>query len=223
VGPEYSDTLLGLSPDEVLSTTRAVRRRLDFGRTVPREVVSRCIELALQAPNGSNRNQWRFIAVDDRDTVARMAGIYDAALEDYVRSLGQRVGANYVGADVPGFERIGESVQYLRENMQHVPVLVVPVFAGRPEGAGLFGQASLWGSIIQASWSFMLALRARGLGSCWTTAHLHREREMADLLGIPADHTQAGLFPVAWTLGTDFRPAWRKPVDEVLHWNGFGG
>ena len=213
--------MLDLTPDEVLSTTRAVRKRLDFDRPVPRAIVRDCIGIALQAPNGSNMNNWRFIAVDDRDTVARMARIYDDALADYVRSLGDRVGSNYAGADVPGFEKIDSAVQYLRDNMHRVPVLVVPVFAGRPEGAGLFMQASLWGSIIQASWSFMLALRARGLGSCWTTGHLVREAEMAELLGIPADHTQAGLFPVAYTLGTDFRPAWRKPVDEVLHWNGF--
>ena len=121
--------------------------------------------------------------------------------------------ARYVAVDI--------SVQYLRDNMHRAPVLVLPVFAGRPEGAGVFTQASMWGSIIQAGWSFMLALRARGLGSCWTTGHLNREAEMAGLLGIPDHYTQAGLFPVAYTLGTDFKAAWRKPVAEVLNWNGF--
>ena len=215
--------MLNLTPDEVLSTTRAVRKRLDFSRAVPRALIAECMALALQAPNGSNMNTWRFIAVDERATVARMARIYDDALADYVRSLGAATGANYAGAQVPGFEAIGESVQYLRDHMAEVPVLVVPVFAGRPEGAGVFQQASMWGSIVQAGWSFMLALRARGLGSCWTTGHLHREREMAELLGIPEHYTQAGLFPVAWTLGIDFRPAWRRPVAEVLDWNGFAG
>ncbi len=215
--------MLNLTPDEVLATTRAVRKRLDLSRPVPRAIVAECIGLALQAPNGSNMNTWRFVAVDDRATVARMARIYDDALADYVRSLGAATGSNYAGAHVPGFEAIGESVQYLRDHMAEVPVLVVPVFAGRPEGAGVFQQASMWGSIVQAGWSFMLALRARGLGSCWTTGHLHREREMAGLLGIPEHYTQAGLFPVAWTLGTDFRPAWRRPVAEVLAWNGFAG
>lgn len=213
--------MLELTPDEVLSTTRAVRKRLDLDRAVPRNLIEECIGLALQAPNGSNRNAWRFIAVDDRATIARMAAIYDAALDDYVRSLGDAVGKNYVSAVVPGFEKIDGSVQYLREHMHRVPVLVVPVFAGRPEGADTFAQASMWGSIIQAVWSFMLALRPRGLGSCWTTAHLNREAEMAALLGIPQHFTQAGLFPVAYTLGTDFSPAWRKPVSEVLNWNGF--
>jgi len=213
--------MLDLTPDQVLSTTRAVRKRLDFDRPVPRSVIAECLALALQAPNGSNMNTWRFIAVDDRDTIARMAAIYDAALQDYVRSLGEAVGRNYAGAGIPGFDRIDGSVQYLRDNLHRVPVLVVPVFAGRPEGADVFAQASLWGSVIQAVWSFMLALRPRGLGSCWTTGHLNRESEMAALLGIPRGYTQAGLFPVAYTLGTDFRPAWRKPVEEVLDWNAF--
>jgi nitroreductase len=214
--------MLPLTPDEVLTTTRAVRRRLDLGRAVPREVVEECLEIALQAPNGSNLNTWRWIAVDDRPTVARMAEIYDAALEDYVKSLGSATGANYAGAGVPGFERIGASVQHLRDHMREVPVLLLPLFAGRTEGASLFFQASLWGSVVQAVWSFMLALRARGLGSCWTTGHLWREAEMAELLGIPRDkYTQVGLFPVAFTLGTEFQRAWRREPAEVLRWNRF--
>ena len=214
--------MLDLTPDEVLTTTRAVRRRLDLGRPVPRAVVEECLAIALQAPNGSNLNTWRFVAVDDRARVARMAEIYDAGLDDFVRSLGSATGANYAGAHIPGFEKIGGSVQYLRDHLREAPVLVVPVFAGRTEGASTFQQASLWGSVVQAVWSFMLALRPRGLGSCWTTGHLHREREMAELLGIPHQrYTQVGLFPVAYTQGTRFAPAWRRPVGEVLGWNAF--
>jgi nitroreductase len=214
--------VLELTPDEVLTTTRAVRRRLDTSRPVARELIENCLEIALQAPNGSNLNRWRWIAVDDRPTVARMAEIYDAALDDFVKSLGSAVGEGYAGASVPGFERIGASVQHLRERMCEVPVLLVPLFAGRSEGASVFFQASQWGSIVQAVWSFMLALRTRGLGSCWTTAHLHREAQMAELLGIPPQRfTQVGLFPVAYTLGTEFRRAWRRPTDEVLRWNRF--
>jgi nitroreductase len=213
-----------LTPDQVLTTTRAVRKRLDLARPVPRALVEECLAIALQAPNGSNLNTWRWVAVDDRARVARMAAIYDAALDDYVRSLGAATGAGYVGAQIPGFERIGGSVQHLREHMAEVPVLLVPLFAGRTEGASTFVQASFWGSIVQAVWSFMLALRTRGLGSCWTTAHLHREREMAELLGVPFDrYTQVGLFPVAYTKGGDFAPAWRRPVGEVLGWNAFPG
>lgn len=199
-----------------------MRRRLDLERAVPRKLVEECLEIALQAPNGSNLNTWRWIAVDDRATVARMAEIYDAALEDYVKSLGSATGASYAGASVPGFERIGASVQHLRDHMREVPVLLLPLFAGRTEGASLFFQASLWGSVVQAVWSFMLALRVRGLGSCWTTGHLWREAEMAQLLGIPREkYTQVGLFPVAFTRGTAFRRAWRRPPAEVLRWNRF--
>lgn len=213
---------LGLGADELLTTTRAVRRRLDLERPVSRGLVEECLEIALQAPNGSNLNTWRWIAVDDRALVAEMAAIYNAGLDDYVRSLGDAVGQDYVGSAVPGFERIMASTQHLRDHLHEVPVLVVPLFAGRTEGASLFFQASLWGSVVQAVWSFMLALRERGLGSCWTTGHLHREREMAGLLGIPSAYTQVGLFPVAYTRGTGFRPGWRRPVAEVLRWNAFG-
>jgi nitroreductase len=216
--------VLDLTPDEVLTTTRAVRRRLDVSRPVARELVEKCLEVALQAPNGSNLNTWRWLAVDDRGTIEAMAGIYDAALDDYVKSLGSAVGEGYAGASVPGFEKISASVQHLREHLHEVPVLVVPLFAGRSEGASVFFQASLWGSIVQAVWSFMLALRTRGLGSCWTTAHLNREAQMAELLGIPKDRfTQVGLFPVAYTRGHAFGRAWRRPASEVLRWNRFGG
>jgi nitroreductase len=214
--------MLDLTPDEVLTTTRAVRKRLDLARPVPRGVVEECLAIALQAPNGSNLNSWRWVAVDDHARVARMAEIYNAGLDDFVRSLGTATGANYAGAQVPGFEKIGGSVQHLRDHMHEAPVLIVPVFAGRTEGASTFFQASLWGSVVQAVWSFMLALRPRGLGSCWTTGHLHREREMAEVLGIPHERfTQVGLFPVAYTKGTRFAPAWRRPVVEVLDWNAF--
>jgi nitroreductase len=215
-------SVLDLTPDEVLTTTRAVRRRLDTSRPVARALVEKCLEIALQAPNGSNMNTWRWIAVDDRATIEAMAGIYDAALDDYVKSLGSAVGKSYAGAAVPGFEKIGASVQHLREHMREMPMLLLPLFAGRTEAASTFFQASQWGSIVQAVWSFMLALRARGLGSCWTTGHLHREAQMAELLGIPKERfTQVGLFPVAYTQGTAFKPAWRLPPSEVLRWNRF--
>ena len=75
-------------------------------------------------------------------------------------------------------------------------------------------------SIVPATWSFMLAARARGLGTCWTTFHLAHEREAAELLGIPYEAaTQAALIPVAYTKGTDFKPGPRKPLGEVIHWD----
>ncbi|MED5262832.1 MAG: nitroreductase family protein [Myxococcota bacterium] len=211
-----------LEIDELLATTRSVRKRLDFDRPVSRDVIERCLELGLQAPNGSNLNAWRWIVIDDPACVEAAAALYNRGLDDFIESLGQAVGENYAGSAIPGYERISVSVDYLRENLHRCPALLVPLLPGRVEGLDVFFQASQWGSIVQAVWSFMLALRSRGLGSAWTTGHLLREREMAELLGVPFGHyTQVGLFPIAYTLGTDFKPAYRKPLSEILGWNGF--
>lgn len=215
--------MLELTPDELLTTTRTVRKRLDFDRPVERGLVEECLEIALQAPNGGNLNGWRWIAIDDSGLIGRVAEIYNGGLDDYIATFGE---AGYPGAHVPGADRIASSTQHLRENFHRCPVLLVPLVAGRTDGAGpaanVFYQASQWGSVLQAVWSFMLALRARGLGSAWTTGHLWREMELAELLGIPHEiYMQTGLFPVAYTLGTDFKPATRKPVREVLAWNRF--
>lgn len=214
--------MLALDPDALLTTTRSVRRRLDFDRRVPRPLIRECLEIAFQAPNGSNLNTWRWIVVDDPALVAATAAIYEGGVQDFIATLGDATGDRYVGASLPGAQRIAGSVQYLRENLHRCPALLVPLMAGRCEGLNVFFQASQWGSILQAVWSFFLALRARGLGSAWTTAHLWREQQLAELLGIPDDrYTQVGLFPIAYTLGADFRPAWRRPLDEVVGWNRF--
>jgi len=211
-----------LEIDELLATTRSVRKRLDFERPVSRDIIESCLELGLQAPNGSNLNAWRWIVIDDPQCVAAAAALYNRGLDDFIESLGKDVGENYAGAVIPGYERISVSVDYLRENLHRCPALLVPLLPGRVEGLDVFFQASQWGSIVQAVWSFMLALRSRGLGSAWTTGHLLRESEMAELLGVPPGHyTQVGLFPIAYTLGTDFKRAYRKPLAEVLGWNGF--
>ena len=211
-----------LKIDELLTTTRTVRKRLDFDRPVPRELIRECLEIAFQAPNGSNMNSWRWVVVDDPKLVAAAADIYNGGLDDFIVSLGEATGENYMGATVPGAERISTSVQYLRDNFHRCPALLVPLKAGRCENLNAFYQASQWGSIIQAVWSFFLALRARGLGSAWATGHMWREKQLAELLGIPyEEYTQVGLFPIAYTLGTDFHPAYRKPVDEVVGWNQF--
>ncbi len=214
--------MLNLTPDQLLTTTRTVRKRLDFDRPVPRDLIERCLEIAFQAPSGGNMNAWSWIVLDDPEVIAKAARLYNQGLDDYIASFGE---AGYPGATVPGADRIESSTTYLRENLQRAPAILVPVLFGRtdtPE-ANVFLQASQWGSILQAVWSFMLALRARGLGSAWTTGHLYREEEMAELLGIPYTVAmQVGLFPIAYTLGTDFRPAHRKPVAEVLHWNRMG-
>jgi nitroreductase len=211
-----------LTSDELLTTTRSVRRRLDLNRPVPRTAVEECLRLAFQAPNGSNRQMWRWVLVDDPGTRSAMSAIYAAAMDDYVKMMDE---ARQAGTEPPvttsaAQERMSASVYHLRQHFHEVPVLVVPTIEGRFEGASVFEQASRWGSILPAVWSFMLALRSRGMGSAWTTLHLHREAEMAELLGIPvADVTQAGMFPVAYTVGDDFRPADRSASEASICWN----
>ncbi len=209
------------SAEYILTTTRAVRKRLDFSKPVERELIEQCLEIALQAPNGSNMNTWKWIIVDDRDKIRKIAKIYDQAMDDYVTILGDATGDNYMGSHIPGAENISESVDYLRKHLAEVPAIAFPLLAGRLEGASVFYQASLWGSILQSVWSFFLALRTKGMGSAWTTAHLFREQEIAALLGIPANYTQVGLFPIAYTLGTEFKKAWRSTVEDVLNFKTF--
>jgi nitroreductase len=207
---------LGLSPHELLTTTRTVRKRLDLDRPVERSVVEVCLGLAFQAPNGSDQQTWNWVLVDDPLTKVAMAEIYRAALRDFVnrpRSDRERP------PDTPKERRMAESVLYLTEHFHEVPVLLVPTFEGRVEGMGVFWQASRWGSIAPAVWSLMLALRLYGLGSAWTTLHLLREREMGELLGIPATETQAGMFPVAYTKGTEFKVADRSASETRIRWN----
>ena len=212
--------MLDLSVDEVLSTTRAVRKRLDVSRPVPRALLEECLALALQAPNGANRNEWRWIIVDDPETMAKLAREYRAAMG--VLWDGQRQGDAPVTAGVPHEDRLMDSAFSLAEKLDKMPAILIPLMPGRPDGKSVPEQAPMWGSIIQAVWSFFLALRVRGLGSVWTTVASRREKEIADLLGIPFDEfTQVGLFPIAYTMGTDFKPAWRRPVAEVLTYNKF--
>lgn len=209
---------LDLTVDEVLTTTRAVRRRLDLDRPVPRAVVEECLRLAFQAPNGSNAQDWRWVLVDDPALRAAVADRYRAGLADHLAR--DRSGE----PETPDtMARGAESVAWLVEHLHRVPVLVVPTVTDRYGTATTFQQASRWGSILPAVWSLHLALRSRGLGSVWTTLHLYREAEVAEILGIPAGHTQAGLFPVAYTRGTDFRPADRARSEDRIGWNRFPG
>jgi nitroreductase len=211
---------LNLSTDDVLTTTRSVRKRLDFDRPVERQLLQECLNLALQAPSGSNRQGWQWVFVDDTDTKRAMRDIY---LERW-RIYTQMPRPDYDDADVRGqrMDAIVDSAAYLAENIHRAPYLLVPCIEGQPEhAAGAIG-AGLWGSLLPAVWSFMLALRERGLGSAWTTLHLifDGEQRAAELLGIPYDtHRQAGLFPIAYTIGTDFKPAHRLPSEKVIHWN----
>jgi nitroreductase len=207
--------VLPLTADEVLMTTRAVRKRLDLGRPVEREVLEECLAIAQQAPTGSNRQGWGFVIVTDPQKRMALAKLYRKVWDSYSRS--QAVVPE--GVDPATIERMRDSARYLAEHIHEVPVHVIPVIHGRTDNAAIVGQAGVWGSILPAAWSFMLAARARGLGTAWTTFHLRYEEEAAQILGIPyAEVMQAALIPVAYTLGTDFKPAPRTSLDSIVHW-----
>jgi nitroreductase len=215
-----TETPSALSFDEVLTTTRAVRRRLDLERPVPRTVVEECLHLAFQAPNGANDQSWGWVLVDDPLLRSSLADLYRNGMADH---MARDRSGEAVDTTAPD-ERMSASVQYLADNIERVPVLVVPTVARRYGAATTFAQASRWGSVLPAVWSLMLALRSRGLGSAWTTLHLYREDEAADLLGIPyGEHTQVGLFPVAYTVGTTFHQADRSRSAGRVGWNHWPG
>jgi nitroreductase len=206
---------LDLSPDELLSTTRAVRRRLDLTRPVEREVLEECLRLAQQAPTASFRQNWHFVVVTDAATRAALAELWRAGAEAYVSRPELAGATGQMG-------RILAAVRHLIAHLHEVPVHVIPCVEGRTENESIRVQASRWASIIPAAWSFMLAARARGLGSVWTSFHLEREREAAELLGIPYDDVmQASLIPVAYTVGTEFKPGPRLPLATMVHWDGW--
>lgn len=206
--------------DHLLSTTRSVRKRLDLARPVERAVLEACLQLALQAPSGSNRQGWHFLLVTDPAKRATIAGYYRQAFKQYLGAVQpEALEPLRATAETGKGSRVLKSASYLSRHLHEVPVHVIPCIEGRVETAGVMAQASLYGSILPATWSLMLALRSRGLGSVWTTLHLAYETEIAALLGIPPTITQAALLPVAYFTGDDFKPAQRKPLDEVTHWD----
>lgn len=219
--------LLVLSPDEVLATTRAVRKRLDFTRAVPDDVIRECVRLAMQAPAGSNIPRTRFVVVREPGTRRKLAALYNEVYTElysnspsYVRRVAQP-GTGGSGADRQ--QRVGDSVDYLAHHLAEAPVIVVACLAGmRVDGELAHMATTFLGQSCPAVWSFMLAARARGLGTCWTTMHMPREREAAELLGIPYDTVQqVCLTPLAYTRGTDFRPAPREDPETYIHWDGW--
>ena len=216
--------LLPLSPDEVLTTTRSVRRRLDLDRPVPMEVLDECLEIALQAPTGSLRQDWHFVVSTDRDQCRAVGEIYSRVWHGLVSDdyLDRAAAAEPEEAHRASWLDMMGSARYLAEHFPEVPAILIPCIDGRLDGAPAGVQALKWGSVIQAAWSFMLAGRVRGLGTCWTTVHLSEEEAVADILGIPyAGVQQVALIPVAYTIGTDFKPGRRKPSDQFVHHNGW--
>lgn len=227
------DTVMDLdlaSVDHVLMTTRSVRQRLDLDRPVPLELIEEALQIALQAPTGANTQTWRFMVVTDAGDKAKIADYYRRGAAAYVegQTALSRTGVNamreYDADDLRQQQRdaVLKSGGYLMEHLQRVPVMIIPCIEGRFEQDDVFTQASMWGSILPATWSLMLALRARRLASAWTTLHLQYEQEVAELLGIPPNYTQAALLPVAWLTGGDLKPAKRLPVEEVTYWGRWG-
>ena len=214
---------LPLTPDELLTTTRAVRKRLDFDRPVPLALIRECLEIALQAPTGSNAQGWQWMIVQDAAKRLALAELYRKAWAIYPSMAAS---AHQVHAADPTMqevqERVVSSAEYLANNLEKAPIFLIPCISGRveniPAPMGVVAQASTYGSILPAAWSFMLAARARGLGTAWTTLHLMHEAEAAKILGIPFNEiTQCALIPVAYSKGTSFSPGPRKALDPVLH------
>lgn len=212
---------LNLSADEVLTTTRSVRKRLDFDKPVERSVLTECLDIALQAPTGSNLQGWQWVFVEDADKKKAIGEIYRRNFADY-----RKMPPPEFAADDPRTQqrdKVVDSAQYLADTMYKAPWLLVPCIEGTVE-YGQYGGAGFWGSLLPAVWSYMLALRGRGLGSAWTTLHMlgDGEKEVAEILGIPYENfRQGGLFPIAYTIGTEFKKAKRLPAEQVTHWDSW--
>lgn len=214
--------LLPLTPDELLSTTRAVRKRLDFSRPVADDTVRECVELAMQSPSGSNSMTMQFIVVRDEAKRKALGDIYRQCYGIYSSMDGVYIGSIDKGEAAANEQqqRSAVSADFLGEHMGEAPVLVIPCTYGRLDNAPAMMSASLGANVMPAMWSFMLSARARGLGTCWTTVHLMMEEAAAEVLGIPfAEVQQICLSPLAYTVGTDFKPAARPSADSIIHWD----
>ena len=213
---------LDLTPDQLLSTTRAVRKRLDFDRPVPRSLIEECVDLATQAPTGRNRQRWHYLVVTDKARRGELADIFRRSLPLSQGTPLTARDAERMNVSPRSTERVFDGLRYLSTNIHRVPAFVIPAVEGRTDRASVEVQAGTWGSILPSVWSFMLAARARGLGTVWTTAQAPLERELAAVLGVPYDKVMLAAFlPLAFTIGTDFKPAVRVPREEVLHWQGW--
>ena len=204
--------------EKLLTTTRSVRKRLDLSREVPLDLVKKCLELAIQAPTGSNSQQWRFVLVTDPEKRKVIADYYAQSFELYAKA--SAASAPKLPSSDPRSQRmmkVVSSAVHLSQNLADVPLFILSCLQGRVEKGSVMEQASFYGSILPATWSLMMALRAHGLGSAWTTLHLRHEKEGAELLEIPDDFTQTCLLPVAYFTGQDFKPAKRVSVGELTY------
>ncbi len=216
-------SLLPLNPDELLSTTRAVRKRLDFSRPVPDDLLRECVAAAMQSPSGSNNMTMQFVIVRDEAKRKAIGEVYRQCYSIYKTMDGIYVGSIDKGEPVAQAQqvRVADSADFLGEHMGDAPALLLACTAGaRVDGAPAMMAASMLGNVLPATWSFMLAARARGLGTAWTTVHLMMEQQVADIVGIPFESVQqVCLSPIAYTLGTDFKPAGRPAPDTIIHWD----
>lgn len=216
-------TLLELSVDNVLNTTRAVRKRLDFSRPVEDDVIRECVATAMQAPSGSNLMTMQFVVVKDAEKRQAIGEVYKQCWAIY-SSMPMFAGAikKESESEQAQQDRVVDSATYLSEHMAQAPALVLGCTAGRVDGTPAMMSASAMGNILPGMWSFMLAARARGLGTAWTTISLMMEKEVAEIVGIPFDEIQqACLTPLAYTVGTDFKRAMRSDPDTIIHWDNW--
>ncbi len=203
------------SLDYFLTTTKQVRRRLDLTRQVPTDVVLECIDLASRAPIGGNLERNRWLLIDDPETRSTLADLYSRFGRNYLEAGQKQIES--MGND-PTATRVVESSMYLLEHLHEVPLMIIPIKLDRP-GTSTFEQATYWGSVTPGVWSLQLALRARGIGSAWTTLHLQHEEDAAEVLGLPASVTQIALLPTAYFTGDGFHPARRRPAQEITYYN----
>ncbi len=214
--------MLDLTPDQLLSTTRAVRKRLDFTKPVDDDLIRQCVAAAMQAPSGSNNMTMRFVVVKDAAKRAAIGDIYRQCFDIYKTLPGIYAGsiAKDTAEEQAQQDRVTDSALYLADHMGEAPVLVIACTAGRVDNVPAMMAASSMGNILPGTWSFMLAARARGLGTAWTTVGLMMEQAIADVVGIPFDEVQqACLTPLAHTIGTEFKPATRPEPDTIIHWD----
>lgn len=207
--------------DKLLTTTRSIRKRLDLTRPVPPELIEECLEVAVQSPSATNTQKWCFVVIRDAEKRAGLARLYKQAFESYWE---QADDATYgtTGPASTEVQRMIDSAVYLVNHLHEVPVHVLFCIEDQVRDVPLFDQATAYGSILPAAWSFMLAARARGLGCCWTTVHLKHADEAAKLLNLPDSVTQCVLLPVAYYTGADFKAARRIPATQLTHWDAWG-
>lgn len=201
--------------DHLLLTTKQIRKRMDMDRSVPRETLLECIDIASRAPMGSNAERNKWLIVEDPDLKAEIADLYRKNAEPYFE-FGRTIETDARG------ERVASSAQYLSDNMHKVPALVIPLRLDRVENASSGEQSGWYGSVLPGVWSFQLALRSRGIGSCWTTLHLGSESEVSELLGIPDTVTQVAMLPVGYYTGDTFSVTPRRPAADITFIDRWG-